>query len=466
MDAIQLIYRAAQEGVRNVVAHADASRVSIAVYAERDTVVLEVSDDGRGLPGPDLPQKPGHLGLRALGGPSRHDGCVLDPVLDPRKGNRARSRDADAMIRLLIVDDHAIVRQGLEQLFATVDDIDVVGTAADGERGGEVRPGPEAGRRSSWTSGMPTLDGVAATRLIADQLPLTRVVVLTSYGDESKILDALNAGAHGYLLKHSDPDDVIEGVRVAYAGDAPLDPRAGRVLIEQRRRGRKQIDLTPREREVLGLVGQGMANKQIARRLEITERTVKAHLTSVFQRIGVTDRVQAALWARQHLPRVSPPSRLSSRHDSPSRGAEAARVGLGTGGLRWPGSEKPAPRSGGFAPGRGGGAWGTAQPADVASRWSPAWNRVSFAYRPPYEASWLCVPASTIRPCSSTKIRSASRTVDSRCAMTIFVRPGGRFASAATSSSSEPASRAEVGSSRMMIDASRRIARAIATRCR
>ena len=204
------------------------------------------------------------------------------------------------MIRLLIVDDHAIVRQGLEQLFAPVSDIDVVGTAADGEQAVK-----SAHDRSPdvilMDLGMPTLDGVAATRLIADQLPLTRVVVLSSYGDESKILDALNAGAHGYLLKHSDPDDVIEGVRVAYAGDAPLDPRAGRALIEQRRRGRKEVDLTPREREVLGLVGQGMANKQIARRLEITERTVKAHLTSDIQRIGVTDRVQAALWARQHL---------------------------------------------------------------------------------------------------------------------------------------------------------------------
>jgi DNA-binding NarL/FixJ family response regulator len=204
------------------------------------------------------------------------------------------------MIRLLIVDDHAIVRQGLEQLFATTSDIEVIGTAADGQQAvafaRDQKPDVIL-----MDLGMPTLDGVGATRQIVDSLPLVRVVVLTSYGDESRILDALNAGAHGYLLKHSDPDDVIEGVRVAYAGDAPLDPRAGRVLIEQRRRGRREVELTPREREVLGLVGQGMANKQIARRLEITERTVKAHLTSVFQRIGVTDRVQAALWARQHL---------------------------------------------------------------------------------------------------------------------------------------------------------------------
>jgi DNA-binding NarL/FixJ family response regulator len=203
------------------------------------------------------------------------------------------------MIRLLIVDDHAIVRQGLEQLFATTSDIEVIGTAADGQQAVTFAQDQKPDV-ILMDLGMPTLDGVGATRQIVDSLPLVRVVVLTSYGDESRILDALNAGAHGYLLKHSDPDDVIEGVRVAYAGDAPLDPRAGRVLIEQRRRGRKEIELTPRELEVLGLVRQGLANKQIARRLGITERTVKAHLTSTFQRIGVSDRTQAALWAERN----------------------------------------------------------------------------------------------------------------------------------------------------------------------
>ena len=126
--------------------------------------------------------------------------------------------------------------------------------------------------------------------------------MLTSFGDETRIIDALNAGASGYLLKHTDPDALIDAVRAAYAGDAPLDPRAGRVLMEQRRRSQPAADLTKRELEVLRLVGQGLANKQIARRLGITERTVKAHLTSVFQRIGVTDRVQAALWVQQNLP--------------------------------------------------------------------------------------------------------------------------------------------------------------------
>ncbi len=129
------------------------------------------------------------------------------------------------------------------------------------------------------------------------------VVVLTSYGEESRILEALNAGARGYLLKHTDPEGLLEAVRSAADGYAPLDPRAGRVLLDQRRRTPRAAELTPREVEVLLLVGDALANKQIGRRLGISERTVKAHLTSVFARIGVTDRVQAALWARDNLPR-------------------------------------------------------------------------------------------------------------------------------------------------------------------
>lgn len=205
------------------------------------------------------------------------------------------------MIRVLIADDHAIVRQGLERLFATADDIELVGMAAHGQQAvalvGEHSPDVVLMDLS-----MPVMDGVAATREIVTTSPEVKVVVLTSYGEESRILDALNAGASGYLLKHTEPDDLIEAVRAAARGDAPLDPRAGRVLIEQRRRSPQAADLTPRELEVLRLVGQGLANKQIARRLGISERTVKAHLTSVFQRVGVTDRVQAALWARSNLP--------------------------------------------------------------------------------------------------------------------------------------------------------------------
>jgi DNA-binding NarL/FixJ family response regulator len=205
------------------------------------------------------------------------------------------------VIKVMIVDDHAIVRQGLERLFATADDMDVVATAADGDEAvalaASTRPDVVL-----MDLAMARMDGVEATRRIVARDPAVRVVVLTSFGEEARILDALNAGALGYLLKHADPDDLISAVRSAHAGGVPLDPRAGRVLIEQRRRTPGAVDLTTRELEVLRLVSDGLANKQIARRLSIGERTVKGHLSSAFSRIGVTDRLQAALWVRDNLP--------------------------------------------------------------------------------------------------------------------------------------------------------------------
>jgi DNA-binding NarL/FixJ family response regulator len=128
------------------------------------------------------------------------------------------------------------------------------------------------------------------------------VLVLTSFSDQTRILDALAAGADGYLLKHTDPDDIANAIRAVHAGGSPLDPKAARTLLESRRTRTHTPDLTDREREVLTLVRDGLANKQIARRLGIAERTVKAHLTSIFQRLGVTDRTQAAVWASTHLP--------------------------------------------------------------------------------------------------------------------------------------------------------------------
>jgi DNA-binding NarL/FixJ family response regulator len=204
------------------------------------------------------------------------------------------------VIRVLVADDHAIVRHGLAQLFATTPDIELVAVAEDGEQAVKLTR-EHAPDIVLMDLSMPVLDGVAATAMIVES-SAARVVVLTSFGDETRIIDALNAGAAGYLLKHTDPDALIDAVRAAHAGDAPLDPRAGRVLMDQRRRSQPAADLTKRELEVLRHVGQGLANKQIARRLGITERTVKAHLTSVFQRIGVTDRVQAALWVQHNLP--------------------------------------------------------------------------------------------------------------------------------------------------------------------
>jgi DNA-binding NarL/FixJ family response regulator len=147
---------------------------------------------------------------------------------------------------------------------------------------------------------MPGVDGVEATRTIVEEALGTQVLVLTSFSDSERIIAALDAGAVGYLLKDADPDDVLEGVRAVARGESPLHPKAARELLLARTRPTERPPLTPREAEVLHLVRLGLANKQIARRLGISERTVKAHLTSTFQRIGVVDRTQAALWAERH----------------------------------------------------------------------------------------------------------------------------------------------------------------------
>jgi DNA-binding NarL/FixJ family response regulator len=205
------------------------------------------------------------------------------------------------MIRVMIVDDHAVVRRGLEQLIVSAPDLDCVGAASDGEEA--VRLAVECSPDVILMDlSMPVLDGIEATRRIIAECPGVHVVVLTSFDDQRRILDALGAGATGYLLKDAEPDEVLTAIRTAVEGGSPLDPRAARVLVDARREQAPGRTLSPREEEVLRLLAGGLANKQIARRLGIAERTVKAHLTSVFQQLGVTDRTQAALWAREHLP--------------------------------------------------------------------------------------------------------------------------------------------------------------------
>ncbi|MEZ5181879.1 MAG: response regulator transcription factor [Acidimicrobiales bacterium] len=206
------------------------------------------------------------------------------------------------MIRVLIADDHQVVRAGLEQLLATAPDIELVAMAADGAEAVALAAEHEPDIVLMDLS-MPELDGVAATRRITDASTTTQVVVLTSFSDRQRILDALDAGAAGYVLKHAAPDDLLEAIRAAHEGGVPLDPKAARVVLDrQRSSAGTPAKMSDREVEVLRLVASGLANKNIARELGIAERTVKAHLTSIFQRIGVSDRTQAALWARDHLP--------------------------------------------------------------------------------------------------------------------------------------------------------------------
>jgi DNA-binding NarL/FixJ family response regulator len=202
-------------------------------------------------------------------------------------------------IRVVIVDDHAMLRAGLEQLLGGEPDVDVIGKAASGAEAialvRELRPDVVL-----MDLQMPGVDGVSATREIVSE-ELADVLVLTSYSDAERIVGALDAGALGYLLKDAEPDEVLRGIRAVARGESPIDPKAARELLGARRTtSGPAADLTPRESEVLALVRQGLANKQIARRLGISERTVKAHLTSAFQRIGVVDRTQAALWAERN----------------------------------------------------------------------------------------------------------------------------------------------------------------------
>ena len=206
------------------------------------------------------------------------------------------------MIRVMLVDDHAVVRGGLAQLVGAAGDMEVVGSAADGTEAVAVARA-ERPDVVLMDLQMPGMDGVAATRAILAEEPGAQVVILTSYSDGERIIGALDAGAVGYLLKDADPEDILEGIRAVSRGESPLHPRAARELLTSRRprRTRSGCPSSPRrELEVLRLVRQGLANKQIARRLGISERTVKAHLTSVFQRLDVADRTQAALWAERH----------------------------------------------------------------------------------------------------------------------------------------------------------------------
>jgi DNA-binding NarL/FixJ family response regulator len=202
------------------------------------------------------------------------------------------------MIRVLVAEDHAIVRRGLEQLLAGFDEVEVVGSAANGAEAVELaaRHRPDVVLMDLV---MPDFGGIEATRRIVDADSEVKVVVLTSFSDRRAITDALDAGAIGYLLKDGEPEELMFGIRAAAAGESPLAPKAARELLRARTERPAAAELSPREREVLVLVASGLPNKLIARRLGISEKTVKAHLTSVFAQIGVTDRTQAALWAQR-----------------------------------------------------------------------------------------------------------------------------------------------------------------------
>jgi NarL family two-component system response regulator LiaR len=207
------------------------------------------------------------------------------------------------LIRVLIADDHAVVRQGLRTFLALQDDMEVVADAADGEEA--VRAAREhAPDIVLMDLVMPNMDGVEATRRIAAERPATRVIALTSFLEDDKVLPAVRAGAAGYLLKDVGPPELVRAIRTVHGGEALLHPAvAARVLEEVAAPApapappRAEPGLTPREREVLALVARGLANKRIAQELGIAEKTVKIHVSRILHKLGVADRTQAALYA-------------------------------------------------------------------------------------------------------------------------------------------------------------------------
>ncbi len=196
------------------------------------------------------------------------------------------------MIRVLIADDHAVVRQGLRTFLDLQDDIEVVAEAGDGAEAlaAAEQHTPDVALIDLV---MPNVDGIEAIRGLRERVPTARAIVLSSFIDDEKLLPAVRAGAAGYLLKDVQPQQLVDAIRTVHAGGALLHPKVASRLLEEM----ATDPLTPREREVLALIGRGMANKVIARELSLSEKTVKAHVSSILAKLGVTDRTQAALYA-------------------------------------------------------------------------------------------------------------------------------------------------------------------------
>ena len=196
------------------------------------------------------------------------------------------------MISVAIADDHRVVRVGLEQLLATFDDVSFVGAGSGGREAVAICEAHHPDVLLLDLS-MPDLDGIEATAQVRVVSPDTRVVVFTSFSDRDRIVRALDNGAIGYLLKDAEPEEIHAAIQAASRGESPLAPRAAAELLADRRSRVGEVELTAREREVLGLVVEGLANKQIAQRLWVTPKTIKFHLSNVFRKLDVANRTEA-----------------------------------------------------------------------------------------------------------------------------------------------------------------------------
>ena len=212
--------------------------------------------------------------------------------------------DGAAPIRVVIVDDHAVVRRGLQAFLDMEPDIEVVGDADGGANALALLQRMSVDERLPdvilMDLEMAPLDGIATTRRIRAAFYGVEVVALTSFSDEDRVHDALEAGASGYLIKDADADEVAAAIRAAHRGELQLDPAVARRLMNSLRTepaSDPAADLTSRELEVLQLIGAGAANKAIAQRLDISERTARTHVSNILRKLGLHSRTQVALWA-------------------------------------------------------------------------------------------------------------------------------------------------------------------------
>ncbi|PFL95489.1 response regulator [Bacillus cereus] len=207
-------------------------------------------------------------------------------------------------IKVLLVDDHTVVLKGLAFFLSTQEDLELVGEANNGKEA-LVKVGETTPDVILMDLYMPEMDGVEATAYIKKEYPNVKVIVLTSFSDQAHVLPALRAGASGYILKDVEPDQLVEAIRSAYKGNIQLHPDIANALLSQTLPVEKkeeepsiQVDvLTARENEVLQLLAKGMSNKEVASVLVITEKTVKAHVSSILSKLNLSDRTQAALYA-------------------------------------------------------------------------------------------------------------------------------------------------------------------------
>jgi DNA-binding NarL/FixJ family response regulator len=214
----------------------------------------------------------------------------------------AEDANRPGAIRVLLVDDHQVVRRGLRTFLEVQSDIEVVGEAADGDEGvrlaGELRPDVIL-----MDIRMPGTDGIAALRRLRDDDSKARVLVVTSFTEQRTVVPALRAGAAGYVYKDVDPDALAGAIRSVHAGHVLLQPEVADALLAREAGGPAQGrggSLTDREREVLALIADGRSNREIARSLVLSEKTVKTHVSNILMKLDLADRTQAALWAVRH----------------------------------------------------------------------------------------------------------------------------------------------------------------------